>query len=238
MNTIRNCWIIIKPGIIPLILAISYILFIFCYRLLGLPSPETLGKLFSHLLTEYGTPILIVASLIEGVFMISFYFPGSFVILLSILVSDKSIKSILFICIYSLVGFLMSNIINYFLGLFGYYKALLFLGKGDTVKKMEIWLSKNKYKTLFFASVHPNILSFAFVSCGIAKQKSLPLFVFSLFSLSFWISLWVIIFLPLLKIVNIQDPNQAWYIVILLLVWSIVLIGRELIRKKTAHKKI
>ena len=84
--------------------------------------------------------------------MLSFYLPGSFVIVLAVIVSDKSIYSLTLLGASSWVGFTIANVCNYYLGRFGYFRVLLFLGKNKLIEDMKKWLDKNASKTLFFCN--------------------------------------------------------------------------------------
>jgi len=56
-------------------------------------------------------------------------------------------------------------------------------------------------------------------------------------SLAFWISIWILLFSPILKNVNFEDPNQPIYIVVILILWGIFLIIKERISHLLKRKK-
>jgi membrane protein DedA with SNARE-associated domain len=223
----RKVYDFISPGIIPFLLAISLTLLILLDTILNLPSIPEMLVFFKELLIKYGLIVLILASFCEAFFMLNFYLPGSFVIVLSVLVSDKSFPSLAQVALFSWIGFVLANVINFYLGKLGYYKVLLFLGKKNTVENMKSWLSKNKNKAFFLSAIHPNFLAIAIVCAGIARSSFLQTISVSSLYLFFWIAIWLIIATPLLKEVSIEDPNQSWYIVSFFIIWGIINIGRE-----------
>ena len=214
----------IEPATVPFSLAGLFILFIVIYRGIGLPSPSALAQITQELFSQYGVIILLIGAFLEGIFMISFYFPGSFVILLAVVVSDMTPASLLAIGLTSWFGFMLAGFANYLMGKHGYYKALLFLGKKDSVDKMRKWMDHYGNWTIFFTAIHPNYVSISLVCSGIVRDKLLPTMIVAGASLSFWIFIWILLATPIIRNVDLKNPNQSWYIVIALVLWGIVLI--------------
>lgn len=214
----------IEPGLIPFSLAGAFAVFILIYRSLGLPSPVEVINLARNLFHEFGFIVLIIAAFLEGIFMISFYFPGSFVILIAVLISDMSPVSLISIGFFSWIGFIISVFVNYYMGMYGYYRALVFLGKSDTIEKMDAWLAKYGRWTIFFSAFHPNFLAASIVSNGIAKKSLTSTMLIAGSSLIFWILMWITVATPFLEEIDVEDPNTSWYIVLFLIGWGLVLL--------------
>lgn len=73
--------------------------------------------------------VLFAAALLEGLFMVNIYLPGSFVIVLSVYLSDQSLSELAAIATVTWIAFLLASVINYLLGSTGGYRSLLALGR-------------------------------------------------------------------------------------------------------------
>lgn len=227
---INQCIIISRPGHLPFILGATFITFAFVYRFLGLPEPEEMAEIINFFYNTYGVQILFFAAFLEGIFMISFYFPGSFVILLAVFISDKSITDLSYIATLSFLGFVFSVAINYLLGKYGFYHALLWMGKRNTIESMQKWLDHKGRIAIFLSAFHPNFLAIAVVCMGISREGILRTGMSASLSLAFWVPLWTIVAAVLLSQVNIEDPNQHWYIFAAFVVWGVFLIIKAMVK--------
>lgn len=218
----RQIYDIISPGIIQFLLAVFLILLIFADKTLGLPSFVDMAEGMKTLFDKYGFIVLTIMAFVESLFMLGLYFPGSYVIILSVIMSDKSLVSLSQIGFYCWIGFVAANCLNYFLGRYGYYKVLLLLGKEKTISQMQNWLSQHQFKTIFFSAIHPNFLSVTVVCCGISRILFLKTIIVSSLALAVWIIIWIITTTPFLKSISIDDPNQGIYLVCFFFLWGVI----------------
>lgn len=223
---------ITRPGHLPFALGMAFLTFAFVYRSVDFPQPSELAEIGRSLYAEYGIIVLLIAAFIEGIFMVNFYFPGSFVILLAVFLSEKSPEALGAIVLWSVVGFLLATVINYVLGKYGFYRVVLWMGKKDTVKNMHKWLSKHGRWAIGLTAVHPNFLAIAVVCMGIAREGLLKTSAIVGVALIFWVSLWTIIIAAVVSKVNVEDPNQHWYIFGVFILWGLFLIAKRRIQQK------
>lgn len=228
---------IISPGIIQFILALFLIVLIIADYFLMFPSIQEITIYSKNLFSKYGYAIIVIAAFVEAFFMIGLYFPGSFVILLSVMISNYSIKSLFLVGLYSFIGFIIANFVNYFLGKKGYYKALLFLGKKKTVEQMQRWMEKRSLLTFFLSAFHPNFLGLTIVCAGIVKENFVKTMFVSSLSLAFWISAWILVATPFIKNISLKETEQgqSWYIVSFFIIWGLFNIFIDIY--KTTRKK-
>lgn len=220
----------ISAGSIYLALAAAFSIFSLLYSLLNFPPPRDLAAIGRDLYNDYGLVILLLAALLEGVFMVNIYIPGSFVIVLSVFLSDKSIEQLITISMVVWIGFFASSVFNYWLGATGFYKALLLLGKKNTVEKMQSWIEKKGSRAIFMSSIHPNFQAITMVCTGIARHSFFNSLTKSALSLAFWVPVWTIFFSIILKRVDIEDSNGPLYVIILLLLVGVSAIIIEYIK--------
>ncbi len=222
----------IKPGLFPFSICLFLLFFIVFYRLLNLPSPFELSKMIIGWFSMYGLSLLFVAAFIEGVFVFGMYFPGSLAIALAVYSLGKTPLDLLIIGSISFLAFLIANIINYYLGRFGYYKFLLLIGGKSSIDKMQSSMNKHGYRTFFLTGFFPNFIAITSVCAGISKLNIWRIIFFQATSLLFWVTVWTITGSLIIKQVNLQDNNQSIYILIAIFLWGIFLVIKDYIKKK------
>ncbi|HUP62133.1 MAG TPA: hypothetical protein VNA69_17130 [Thermoanaerobaculia bacterium] len=217
---------VIAPGMLPLAWAAILTAFIILYRLFDLPTPAEIVPVAKRYFDAYGWPVLIFAAFVECLFMISVYFPGSLVIAIAVLVSDKTLADLLRVGLFSWVGFVAALPVNYWLGEKGFYKVLLKIGRKDVVARMQDRLERRGRLTLFLSAIHPNFLAITMVCLGIARQGVLrSTFLGGLYLIP-WVALIITVLGATTSRVDVTDKNQAWYFVAAFLIWAIVEILR------------
>ena len=151
-----------KIPLLPLSALLFYLLVLSLWKLGILPAPENILILLENLYGKYGLIGLSIATFLEGIVYLGLYFPGSFIILLSVILSDGSIISFLTISLVVSVTLTLTSIINYISGRYITYKE----------NKEKVLLSKKApSKGLFWSMIHPNLLAFYFFNEGIKKQN-------------------------------------------------------------------
>lgn len=228
--------VFLTPGLLYFSAAGFFALFLSLYALFGLPSPYELSVLGQKLYESYGLLALCIAAMMEGLFMVNIYIPGSFVIVLSVYLSDKTPSSLLSIALITWCGFFISSVINYILGATGGYRALLFLGKKGALEKMRAWMERNGSRAMFLSAIHPNFQAFVMVSSGITRQPVARTLAASAISLAFWVPLWTVFFSIILKSVAIDDSDNSWYVVALLVMVGLIVCSFEWLKKKRREK--
>jgi membrane protein DedA with SNARE-associated domain len=221
-----------EPGHFPFFLGALFLIFAYLYRALNLPQPTELMEIGRQLYDEYGLLALLSSSFIEGVFALGFYLPGSFVILLSVYLSPKTLSALATIAFVSVLGFLMAAGTNYWLGRYGFYQLLLWARQGKKIEEMQRWLDRSGLATILVTAVWPNSLAVATVCMGIAREGLLKTLVISGIGLIFWIPIWTTIAATVLPYVNIEDPNQHWYIFGAFVFWGVILIAMRQLQSR------
>ncbi len=227
MNSLIRLKGYIEPGAFYFTLAIAFAVAIFLREPLGLPGVDTLAEIAKGFFEHYGLIALFVAAVIESLFMISFYFPGSLVVVLAVLVSDRSLSALAVIVLVGWASVLTATVINYWLGKEGFYRLLLRLGSERNVHDMQAWLEKRGRWAIFFSAVHPNILAITNICMGIARAGLFKTLTLSFIAIAFWIPVQVSILGFILP-----DPKESmallqWVIVAGLVWWGIRAVHRK-----------
>lgn len=214
----------LKPGLFQFSIVVFLSIFILIYDNSALPNSMEISDYFIHLYETYGLIIIVLAAFLEGLFMLSMYLPASLVIVLSAFALGFDIWTLTKIGLLSILGFTCVNILNYYLGRYGYHKLLLKLGGKESIKKIQSDFNNNQFKTIFLTAFHPNFLAITMVSAGIAKSNLLKVIIQSVISLIFWISLWMSLIIFLFKDSKLdltENENIGYYFVLILFLWGL-----------------
>jgi|SRR3989338_6234301 len=196
---------------------------------LGLPGIDVLADIASGFFERYGLIALYVAAVIESSFVIGFYFPGSLVVILAILVSDRSISALGGIVLIGWASVLTATVINYWLGREGFYRLLLKLGSQKSVDDMQLWLERRGRWAIFFSAMHPNILAITNICMGITRAGLLKTLVLSFIAIAFWIPIQVYILGFVLP-----DPHESTMLLQGVIVAGILFLGIRAVRKQSS----
>ncbi|MBN2226820.1 MAG: hypothetical protein JW763_05605 [candidate division Zixibacteria bacterium] len=224
---LRRIQDMLSPGLLPLIWAGLFAIFAILYRFFDFPSPVEIVDWTKALMQTYGTSIVIAAALIEGVFMISVYFPGSLIVVVGVLSSGDGLWDIIGVGTAAWLGFTLALPINYYLGKEGFYRLLLALGRRDTVDQMQLWLQKRGRVAIFLAAFHPNVLAVAAVCMGIGRKGLIRTVILGSLFMIPWLTILLVLLNQIRDRVNPAEGNQIFYVVGALLIWATILIVKE-----------
>ena len=151
---------------LPISALLFYLTAVVLWTINLIPPPTEILIFLENLYSKYGLIGLSIATFLEGIVYLGLYFPGSFIILLSVILSEGTFISLFKISLVVALTLTMTSLINYWLG-----RHLRF-------KHLEEDLLVNPKKTsrgLWLSSIHPNLLAFYFFDSGIRKQSSLKI---------------------------------------------------------------
>jgi len=182
-----------------------------------------LNKLFllENLYSKYGLIGLSIATFLEGIVYLGLYFPGSFIILLSVILSEGTFISLFKISLVVALTLTMTSLINYWLG-----RHLRF-------KHLEEDLLVNPKKTsrgLWLSSIHPNLLAFYFFDSGIRKQSSLKIIYVPFIMIL--IGLFYSYLIYPLRLVLREQIEKSYIMITLIFIWFAVAFIFENKRRK------
>lgn len=224
----------LNPGLFLFSIGIFLFIIIIFYESLDLPSNKEIVTYLRLLFEEYGLIVVLIGAIIESLFMISIYLPGSAVIILSVILLGDKIENLLLITLLTVIGFTTSNFINYFLGKYGYYKILLVLGGEDQLFNMKKRFEQNANRTIAISGFHPNFLAIAVVSAGIIDYGLLKTFRKVILSTIIWVIIWVSLVSIFANSITLEDSgkNPAIGFLILIFLWGLGTCVIEYYKKK------
>ena len=226
---------VIRVAEVPIFLAVFFVLFLFLYNFFDLPPVDELLPTLRRWYHLYGWPLVFVAALVEGIFMINFYFPGSFVIILSVIAAEKSILVLGKNAVVVWLGFICAMVLNYFIGRTGFYRLLTQLDRKDLLERARIWATKTGRFAPWIAAVHPNFLALVVVNLGIGRTKFSDAIMVSAGATALWVVVWTAIVALFFREELVESPYQHWFVLGFFAIWAIVLIIKDKIGRRRAQ---
>jgi len=143
----------------PLSAVIAIMMMIILWEFHLIPSLDKMLIVLENLYSQIGLPGLFIIAFIEGIAYFGNYFPGSTIIILSLIISGENFYSLIPIIIVVAIALTISSIVNYMLG--------------NIFRKKNKKIEKQKAESIFFLScLHPVFLGLYFFYCGL-KGKNL-----------------------------------------------------------------
>lgn len=223
----------IKPGLLPYSLALVFAIFAISYQALSLPSPTEIAQFLKNLISSEGVLVFLFIAFVEALFLLSVYFPGSLVIVFTVIYLDASFIQLIEIVMLCVFGFSCANVVNYYIGRFGFYRILLLLRGDEALNTTIEWIKKRGITAIFAAGVHPNVMAACVVCLGVAGMpfhKAIFLSTVSLIG-------WSVIYVPILAMLSESKPAdpgyQIFFLVFLFISWGLALSFLKITRKNT-----
>jgi membrane protein DedA with SNARE-associated domain len=202
------------------------------WKILQLPSEADLIEIARGYFNKYGLITLLISSLIEGLLLMGWYYPGSLVIFLGVIFAGKDVIKVIEAVAIITVGLFTAYIINFFLGKYGWYKLLLTVGLRKSLEVAKQKLTKYGLWAIFISYWHPNLAALTSTATGIL-QFSFKKFIFYSFGATvlwniFWGTLVYLLGEASLSLIGIR------FIIIVLTAWIVYKLWA---RNKSVSKK-
>lgn len=156
-------------------------------------SFDRIVELAQRFYGDYGSIILFIAGILEAIFIVGFYVPGSTTILLGGTLSSTDSVSFFQVIFWSTLGLALGYSISYLMGRYGGTRILKKSGFEDQIGTYKDKLSKNKI-IYFWATVHPNIASLLAVAAGSLNINFLQFILMISIGQTIWSIFWGIVF--------------------------------------------
>jgi len=198
--------------IMPIVIFISYVAFIFILR--GVfPSGEELVTAFAELYRKYGYEIIFFSALLESLILVNFLVPGQLGMALGIVFSRTGETQFPLVILFVTFGAFLGYMIDFILGYFGFSKILTRAGYGGLVEESKNQTKKFGKRGLILSFFHITIGSLSSFSAGTIKMNWLLFSIIALFSTLLWTLLWGVIIYALGDIVVDIFKKYAFFLV-------------------------
>jgi membrane protein DedA with SNARE-associated domain len=222
----------LENALLPLCLSLFVLLAGLAHMVLPVPSFIELFALLQAFFREYGLAALLVAAFVEGLFLFSFYIPGSLVIVLGVIVSADNPRRLAAIGLACWIGVNLAMVVDYAIGRYGLHRLLAGIGATAAVASTERWMQRFGRGAIFLAAVHPNLLSLVMVCAGIARTPLLVALAEAALATAVFIPLTLTVAWLMLRNIAVDEANPLPVVLGLLLLWGAVLFIRGYSRKQ------
>lgn len=204
-------------------IAFLFLIYMLTYNALGLPSIVELFELAEQGFEVYGLFFLFLGLLLEGLFIVGLYFPGSAIVFGSVIFWATTPQELLSVILIGSITLVIVSSVNYTIGKHGYYKLFKKIGAQKTIDRMEQRFQKGYKPTVALFSSSPNFLAIASVYAGVANIALPKYLSFVFICVSFWVSLVsIILFFFVTPETLYNADNIGWIVFFILFGWALI----------------
>lgn len=169
-----------------------------------------------------GFPLIFFGGMLEGIFLVGLFVPGSAVLLMGAALSRIGVVNFPTVFILGTSGLVLGYNINYFLGKYGWYHLLAFLGLEKGIEAGKEKLRKHGLGTILWGYFIPGSASLLSTACGILNINFKRFVMLSILAQSFWSLLWgTIAYFFGLQIVEFIVKYFIFFIIAIAVWWGI-----------------
>lgn len=225
---------LLKKLALPLLLLSLLLTLRVLWQIFSLPEPAELTLILKQYFQQYGYWVLFFSAILEAALIIGFYYPGSFIIFLGVIVAGKNVGQIAAVVAIVTLAFLLGLSLDYWLGKYGWYKFFLKLGFKEELVKAQKRLSRYGALAIFGTYWEVNISSFTATAAGTLLFPYRKFLAYSFPAALLWNSFWAtIIYFVGLNTINLVS-GQSIYPFIVIGLWIIAILIRYWYQAKFA----
>lgn len=151
-----------------------------------IPDAPSLVEQIKYVYGTHGYDLIFLGALLEGTFLVGFYVPGSFIVLLGAALSRSGVIPFPLVILFGTLGLTLGYMINYALGRFGWYRILSGFGFNKAIIPAEDKLKHYQNKAIFYGYMMPSTGSLLSTAAGILKIPFKKFLIQSLLTQAFW----------------------------------------------------
>lgn len=179
-----------RSNVITLFMVIGIYASIIIFLRGKIPDAATIIKIIEELYKTYGYTIVFIGGILEGLFLIGNYVPGSAVIFLGSALSKTGLLQFPIVIIVGVIGLNIGYVANYFLGKYGWYHVLAKFGLEKQIEYTKKKLTDNYIKTISIGYFSITTAAFVSTAAGITHMPFLRFLTLSIAAQTFWSLVW------------------------------------------------
>ena len=157
---------------------------------LDLPPEDTLIAIAKNYLDRYGLAIVLVCAYLEALLVIGWYFPGTLVIIVALIVAAAEPVRYVETAAVAGIGLYCGQVTNFFSGKYGWYRLLLAFGLREPLENAKRRLLKYGLSAIFTTFWQANLASCISTAAGILQFSPQRFLVLALLAQTFWFAFW------------------------------------------------
>ncbi|MDO8639102.1 MAG: VTT domain-containing protein [Candidatus Daviesbacteria bacterium] len=174
--------------LLPIILVLSYIVFIFIAKG-AIPNTEEILEIFSSLYQKYGYEIIFVSAILEALVIVNLFVPGMMAIGLGAIFARTGQLDLTLVVLFGALGAIFGYIIDFWLGRFGFGDIFRRLGYGKILDQTKSKIVKLRSKGLILSFASPNVGGILTLAAGAAGMDFTKFFIVAGLATFFWATL-------------------------------------------------
>ena len=198
---------------------------------LDLPPEETIIAAAKVYLDRYGLAIVLVCAYLEALLVIGWYFPGTLVIIVAMIVATAEPVRYVETAAVGGIGLYLGQVTNFFAGKHGWYRVLLAFGLREPLENAKRRLTKYGLSAIFTTYWQANLASCISTAAGILQFPARRFAVLALLAQTLWFAFWA----TLIFVAGPAALSLAGFRMILLLI--LIWIGARLLYRWKFEKR-
>lgn len=209
-------------GVPLVVLGILVSLYI-AWNIFNLPSKEGLILVAREYFATYGYYFAFASAFVEGLLLVNWYFPGSFIVFLSVIIAGEGGLNIFGVLGVVIIGFFLASVIDYLLGKYGWYRLFLKLGLADSIEKSKEKLEKRGPWIILAMYWHPNFGAVAATASGVLRIPFKKFFIYCLVAIILWDSMWgALVYFLGPKALQLMDIRIGIVLLVIWIIWLFI----------------
>jgi membrane protein DedA with SNARE-associated domain len=157
---------------------------------LDLPPEDTMVRIAKDYLDRHGILIVLVAAYLEGLLLIGWYFPGTLVIILALVLAGPDPVRVAQVAATAGIGLFAAYVTNFYAGKYGWYRLLLAFGLRAPLDNAQRRLNKYGLSAIFTTYWQANLASCISTAAGILQFPPARFIAYSFVAEALWVTFW------------------------------------------------
>jgi membrane protein DedA with SNARE-associated domain len=175
---------------LPLALLAIFVSLYAIWLILDLPPEATLIPLAKDYFGRYGLITVLLGAILEGLLLIGWYFPGTIVIVVALLLAGDDPLQVAQIGVAAAIGVCVAYGVNFFAGKYGWYRMFVAFGLKEGLERAKDKLSKFGLSAIFTTYWQFNLASLISTAAGILQFSFGQFFLVSTIAAFAWMAFW------------------------------------------------
>lgn len=204
------------------------------WEVFNLPEAEAMEVVARQWFDQYGLPALFASALIEGMLLVGGYFPGLFVIFLSVILTRTPLEAVIVVAVAS-AGLFLAHLLNYTLGRYGWYRLLVRFGLRNAIEGERENVVRRGALAIFLSYWVPSAAALTDTAAGIMRMPFKIFFFAALASTIGWDTFFgvFIYFFQDTALAIVGGPGSSgWEFYTIIGVWMAVLLVIDFYQKR------
>src|SRR3989344_7092565 len=221
----------------PIFFAVTTIVLTLLWHVLHLPKDQELAEIAKRLFDTYGYVALFISAVFEGALVVGLYYPGAFIIFISVLLAGNDIPRLALIMLIVSAAFAIGLSFDYVLGKYGWYRLLLKMGLRHEMEKAEERLRRRGLLAIFVTYWDMNVASFTATAAGVLRYPYRSFLLYSVIALLIWNTVWTVMLVLIGQgALELVSGNPS-YVLAVVLAWSCVIVVVHIIKNILSRRE-